>query len=403
MSVVPYDAGALARADRGGFAADWLLDPAEIANRIGGTDFVPKALRNNPAAITAALLYGAEVGLGRMQSLAKIAVIDGKPTLAAEAQRALILAGGHDLWVEESTNTRCTIAGRRRGSEMTSRVTWTLDDAKRAKIAGRTNWQAYPRQMLLARASAELARSIFADVIGGLAATEELEDLDADYLDPNDPETPRRAAAQADADAAAKPATRRRSRRVGTTASSSSSTPKPPDEPEPPQPSPEPSPGPDQPNAPAGGQAATPEPEPEPETAPLGGDRTPVEPAEPNTPNKAQLGMMFALFGRKGPSEREERLAYCERAVGRKIGSSKELTALDVTRIIEALNAEPDPPAAPAQTEPDHPDPPTAEPGFGERPAGIPTDLPPDEQAVMDALADELDAKPVDEPFPEGY
>jgi hypothetical protein len=385
MSLVSYDPAALARADRGGFAAEWLLDPAEIANRIGGTDFVPKALRNNPAAITAALLYGAEVGLGRMQSLAMIAVIDGTPTMRAQAQRGLILAAGHDLWVEESTLTRCTIAGRRRGSEMTSRVTWTLDDAKRAKIAGKPAWQAYPRAMLLARASGELARAIFADVIGGLRTTEEVEDIDADYLDPDDPETPRRAAAQADADAA-KPTTRRR-RRVGTTAgSSSSSSPVVEPEPEPiPTPEPDPEPEPDQPTEPVGEQAA-------PET-PLGGDRTPVEPAAPNPPNNAQLGMMFALFGRKGPTEREERLAYCERVLGRKIGSSKELSALDVTRIIDALNAEPDAPDAPApapEPEPDNPG------GFGNRAAGIPADLPADEQAVLDALADELDARPVE-------
>src|SRR5207237_6444019 len=90
--------------------------------------------------------------------------------------RALILKAGHDLWIEEATVTRCTVAGRRRNSEATSRVTWTMDDAKRANLAGKPPWRAYPRQMLLARASAELARAVFADAIGGLAATEELED-----------------------------------------------------------------------------------------------------------------------------------------------------------------------------------------------------------------------------------
>jgi hypothetical protein len=145
--LVPYTRGSEP------YAADWLLDPAEIANRIGGTDFVPVAIRNNPAAITAALLYGAEAGLGRMQSLAKIAVINGRPTMAAEAMRALILRAGHDLWVDELTITRCTMAGRRRDSDAISRVTWTMDDAKRAGLATKQAWRMYPRQMLLARAS----------------------------------------------------------------------------------------------------------------------------------------------------------------------------------------------------------------------------------------------------------
>lgn len=150
-------------------------DRLELAKVVANTDFVKSAMRGNPPAICAAILYGDEVGLGPMQSLAQISIIEGKPTLSAEAQRALILAAGHDFTVEESSVTRVTVAGRRRDSDHTVRVTWTLDDAKRAGIAGRSNWRAYPRQMLLARATAELARAIFADAIGGLAATEELE------------------------------------------------------------------------------------------------------------------------------------------------------------------------------------------------------------------------------------
>src|SRR4029077_5007419 len=174
MSVVPYSSPAPATASS--YAGDWLLDPAEIANRIGGTDFVPQNLRDNPAAITAALLYGHEVGLGRMASLAMIAVINGRPTLSAEAQRALILAAGHEVWVEEAHANRRAPCGRRRGSDVISRVSWTIDDARRANLAGKQPWRMYPRQMVQAGASAEPPPSIFPDVIRGLRATEELED-----------------------------------------------------------------------------------------------------------------------------------------------------------------------------------------------------------------------------------
>jgi hypothetical protein len=148
---------------------------AELAAQIAGTEFVPKGLRENPAAIAACVLYGDEVGLGPLQALAKIAVIDGRPALSAEAMRSLIFAAGHDLWVEDASGTKATVAGKRAGSKQTSRVTWTLDDARRANLAGKANWRMYPRQMLLARATAELARLIFADAIGGLPVVEELE------------------------------------------------------------------------------------------------------------------------------------------------------------------------------------------------------------------------------------
>jgi hypothetical protein len=183
VSVVPYE------------QRTWItLMPAaaELAKQVANTEFVPKGLRGNPAAIAACILYGDELGIGPLQSLAKIAVIEGKPSLSAEAQRALILSAGHDMWVVESTNTKCTVAGRRSNSEHVSQITWSLDDAKRAGLAGRQNWRTYPRQMLMARATAELARLIFADAVGGLLATEELEDGDVEGAEGEAPPATRR-------------------------------------------------------------------------------------------------------------------------------------------------------------------------------------------------------------------
>lgn len=157
---------------------DVMAPAVELARQIVGTEFVPRGLRGNAAGIVAAIMYGDELGLGPMQALAKIAVIDGKPSLSAEAQRALILRAGHELRVDESSTTRVTVSGRRSGSDSWSSVTWTLDDAKRANLAGKPNWRTYPRQMLTARATAELARLLFADVIGGMIATEEIDDGD---------------------------------------------------------------------------------------------------------------------------------------------------------------------------------------------------------------------------------
>jgi hypothetical protein len=305
----------------GSFAADWLLDPAEIAQRIGGTDFVPQGIRNNPAAITAALLYGAEVGLGRMQSLAKIAVINGRPTLAAEAQRALILAAGHELWVEESTISRCTIAGRRRDSEQVSRVTWSMDDARRANLAGKTPWRMYPRQMLLARASAELARAIFPDAIGGLAATEEIEDVAPATSDGTEPEK--------------KPTTTRRRRRTGISASQPASGPETPAEPEP-----EPQPPPEDTEAPT-----VPEPD-LPPGAGLGPPPSIVEPPDTRPVTESQRRKLHAMFNEKGFGDREAKIAYCSVVIDREIASSTDLTRDEVSQIIDALDRyDPDEPA----------------------------------------------------------
>jgi hypothetical protein len=48
-----------------------------------------------------------------------------------------------------------------------------MDDAKRANLAGKGNWKSYPRQMLAARATSEIARLLFADLLHGLSYTPE--------------------------------------------------------------------------------------------------------------------------------------------------------------------------------------------------------------------------------------
>jgi hypothetical protein len=155
-----------------------VVGPAsELAERVYRTEFVPEALRSRPEAVLAAILTGHEVGIGPMQALAKINVIKGKPTMSAELMRALVQRAGHDIWTEEYGSTRVVLCGKRAGREHVTKVTWTLDDAKRAGLAGRDNWRAYPRSMLLARATSELCRLMFADVLGGISySAEELED-----------------------------------------------------------------------------------------------------------------------------------------------------------------------------------------------------------------------------------
>jgi len=315
MTIVPYPQPLAAPA-----RPSWIevMDRGlELAEVIANTDFVPRAMRGNQPAILAAILYGHELGIEPMQALAKISNIEGRPTLAAETQRALILAAGHELWIEESTATRATVAGRRRGSKVTQRVTWTLDDAKRARLAGRPNYQAYPRQMLIARASAELARQVFPDVIGGMAATEELEDV-ADGDTPTvelEQETP-----------AARTRTRRR--RAPAAAAAIAQAPEPPPLPD----------------EPADAEASpAPEPPAPPIPPPTPAPPAPTPDADPDAPNRAQLGKLFALYrehGLGGDEHRDRRLAHAERTLGRPIKSSKELSALDVSRIIEALVAD---------------------------------------------------------------
>jgi hypothetical protein len=272
---------------------------AEIAGYVGATSFVPEALRGKPDEIAAAILFGEEVGLEPMTALRSVAMIKGTPTLKAEAMRGLVVARGHELWLEESTNTRAIAAGRRAGAERVGRVIWTMDDAKRAGIAGQPNYQKYPREMLIARSTAALVRQMFADVVSGLLAAEE---LDGYEVSPNGTAAlePARAAA---ADAPAAPARQRRRRAAAPAAETAR-------EPVAPTPPPDP------------------QPEPEPPPDPLATD--------------AYKRRIFATMRdlRFDPDDRNGRLAYVSRVVGRPISSSNELTIGEASKVIEQLEAD---------------------------------------------------------------
>src|SRR5260221_2893386 len=157
----------------------WIPGAADVSNLpdyIAETDFVPKALRNKPAAIAACILTGRELGIGPMASLKSIHMVQGVPSLSAEYKRARALAAGHQIVVDESTGTRCTVRGRRNGTESLVTITWTTDHAPRAKLHGKDVWKQYPQRMLQARATSELCDLLFPASTLGLPPTAELED-----------------------------------------------------------------------------------------------------------------------------------------------------------------------------------------------------------------------------------
>jgi hypothetical protein len=153
-----------------------LADVSNLANFIAETDFVPPALRTRPAAVAACILTGRELGIGPMQSLKSIHMVQGVPSLSAEYKRARALAAGHDIVFDETNSTRCIVRGRRGGTDRWVTITWHIDMAKRAKLAGKDVWQQYPQRMLQARASSELCDLLFPDASLGLATSEVLED-----------------------------------------------------------------------------------------------------------------------------------------------------------------------------------------------------------------------------------
>jgi hypothetical protein len=171
--------------------ASTFLQIASVSAQLARTPFVPASLRvtdrgtydegATAANVAAAILTGQELGMEPMSALRSINVINATPALSALALRALLQRYGHQIWLVEATNTRAVVAGLRAGEPEThtQRITWTMDDARARNLAGRPNWRSQPRNMLIARATSEVARLIAADAVLGIPYTiEELEDGD---------------------------------------------------------------------------------------------------------------------------------------------------------------------------------------------------------------------------------
>jgi len=145
----------------------------QIADRLSQSSFVPAQFRGKPVELTAAMLAGLEVGLSPMSAMRSFDIISGQAAPRAITLRAIVQSHGHEMVLLESTESRCRMKGRRKGSQEWQTVTWTMDRAKNLGLTGKDNWKKQPGAMLTARATSELARLIASDAILGIGYSSE--------------------------------------------------------------------------------------------------------------------------------------------------------------------------------------------------------------------------------------
>lgn len=127
------------------------------------------------------VLAGQEYGLAPFAAMRGIHIIQGQPVPGAHVLAQAIKRSGHYTFkVLAHTLDKCSLEFFQKapgGWESLGVETFTLDDAKRAGLLGKQNWQKHPRNMLFARAVANGARFHCPDITGGpVLVVEELED-----------------------------------------------------------------------------------------------------------------------------------------------------------------------------------------------------------------------------------
>lgn len=131
----------------------------------------------NPQAVYMVLLAGKERGLTPMQSLMSMHIVEGKPTLPADLIRALIIKSGAATYFRcmERSAERATFETQR-GDDPPVSLTYTILEATAAGLVkDKSAWMKSPADMLVARASAKLARLVYPDVVHGLYDESEIE------------------------------------------------------------------------------------------------------------------------------------------------------------------------------------------------------------------------------------
>lgn len=172
----------------------------DLAERLSKSSLLPKSMQGKMPDVLVTILAGQEMGLSPMASLRNFHVVEGRPLLSADGMVALVLGSGKAAYFRRSaeSDTSVTYETLRRGEDKVRTCTWTSEMIKRAGLNTKDNHRLFGRQMLAARAKAELARDVYPDVLAGcytqdeaadwIAPTRNVDVVDAEFTEaPLDP------------------------------------------------------------------------------------------------------------------------------------------------------------------------------------------------------------------------
>ncbi len=152
------------------FAPTSMEQGIRLAEMLARSALVPSAVRGKPADIFVILATGRELGIGPMQALSDINVIQGKPVMSADLMVSQCKKHPEVcryIRLVETNEQRAVYETQRVGSPEPERFAFTMDDAKRLGLDGKDNYKKQPKTMLRRRCAAALAREVYPDLVRG--------------------------------------------------------------------------------------------------------------------------------------------------------------------------------------------------------------------------------------------
>jgi hypothetical protein len=162
-----------------------LEEAMRFAGMLAKSSMVPKDFQNRPENVLVAIQWGRELGLGPLQALQNIAVINGRPSVWGDAMLGLVRGSGMCASARETVEgdgdamvAHCRVIRRDDPNEVVG--SFSVADAKKAGLWGKAGpWQQYPKRMLQLRARGFALRDGFPDVLRGVISAEEASDIPA--------------------------------------------------------------------------------------------------------------------------------------------------------------------------------------------------------------------------------
>jgi hypothetical protein len=174
-AIVKSNGGTSMAAVTGTVTLNGIGDVFTLAKALSGAEgFIPKNLLGKPNAIAAAVLTGLELGLGPMEAIRSIHIVEGKPTMSADLMLARAIRAGVRIEWEQCDDKAAVLRLERNSAK--HRHSFTIEEATRAKLTSKGVWQSYAPAMLRARCVSAAMRAFCPDVLGsGVYTPEELE------------------------------------------------------------------------------------------------------------------------------------------------------------------------------------------------------------------------------------
>lgn len=158
-----------------------MSDKLALADTLAKSGLVPSALKTKEQ-VFVSLQWGHELGLSPMVAVNNIAVINGKPTLGADIQYALVRAHSEYAgikWLRQDAEVaECEVSRNNGRFTETFRGYFDMKMATAAGLNGKDNWKKYPARMLKHRAQSFALRDAFPDVLAGVYTPEEMNEAE---------------------------------------------------------------------------------------------------------------------------------------------------------------------------------------------------------------------------------